>query len=105
VRPDDSHQSDPLFTRSAYKYLYVGDFYRQMGDPDRAIAAYEEALRLDIGRVVTRNRLVRLHLELADLFLKTGRPAQAEHLLRKGQQIDPGNAQCLNRLRQLGGAR
>lgn len=64
------------------------------GDPGRAIALLERAIRIEPGRAD-------LWLDLAELYLQTGDPAQAEQLARKARALAPGDEAVAERAARI----
>jgi len=63
----------------------LGNIYADAGDPDRAIAEFETALRLEPRSAVVR-------VNFADLYRRLGREADAESVLREGTALVPEDA-------------
>jgi len=87
------HDTYTLFRRdyavthdNARAARYLGQCLAERGEPHRAEAYYQEALRivptLDVAR-----------LELADLYVRMGRFHEAAELLLKGMALSPGDAE------------
>ncbi len=70
-------------------YYQLGYVLEQAGLPDRAVAAYQESIRLDPNQA-------RVYNNLALLLVRLERFAEAETAWQRALQLDPGNADYHN---------
>ncbi|MFA5137967.1 MAG: tetratricopeptide repeat protein [Elusimicrobiota bacterium] len=84
-----------LDPRDTHRHLRLGDFLdNTLGDPRRAVAAYQAALRLSPE---SRQACSRLGV----LYGKMRKPELSEQMFRKALRIDPGDAISRMRLAEL----
>jgi tetratricopeptide (TPR) repeat protein len=103
IRPND-----------APAYANLGSICEQTGDPSGAISFYEKAIDLLASRGLiengnsTRTMAERIHLETANLLIKSGKSKEAEAHFSEALRLDPKSVaarQGLDRISNLGGAR
>lgn len=83
-------------TQSVYAYLRLAKYSIELGDPDSARKALENAIVLDDGQSVTP------YLQAADFAERIGDLDLAVNRLRQAYYIDPYNDMVKTRLRELG---
>lgn len=84
--------------RTRTSWIRRADLHRAMGDPVRARADYEEAIGLDRVSVAPL-------LALARLDIDTGSPGDAIGLVKQAVELEPGNADLEQLMREAEEAR
>ena len=77
IRPDSTFQNDPLFAQSAFRHINLGDQYKEKGNIENALMAYQKAIASNPNDYRTLNHIGELYYGLeqytraADYFRKT----------------------------------
>jgi serine/threonine-protein kinase len=69
----------------------LADAYRGSGQPDKARAAYQQAISLGYKELATNPRDTRVMAEIALAYAKTGNAQEAMSLIRRVRTMDKGN--------------
>ncbi|MFN0118995.1 MAG: tetratricopeptide repeat protein [Blastocatellia bacterium] len=105
-------QARELSRRGDRRYLsrYLGNLgsvYQALGEPDKAVAQYQEAV--EVARAAGKAdqaSLINFLINLSELYLETGRTAEAPPLLDEAQRVNGDSGDTWNQyLIQVGRAR
>lgn len=68
IRPDTLCQHDSTFVQSAFRHLYLTNFYIDQKNYDAAIVAGKTALELMPGKDMNTHQITRIHLVIANCY-------------------------------------
>lgn len=92
IRPDPSHNKDPLFAdESAYRLLHLGTLYRTNGQNENAQKAFERGLTLAPENTT-------LQIDLSELLLESGQHEKALEHFQKAYDQMPNNAKLIYKM-------